>query len=179
MGLTASRLGGTELENKVSKGKTDLLAKVWTPTSARGRCACSYLMVCAILTDTLSADFFTDTAVTKNHLSLWAEAAFRGIILADTDFGIILAALQAGCAAVVVCQIRGTFHCWARQRRKHHLHLKRSKEMQLNLSTQASFRILSILESHHPMNGSGPLQQKSANHIFRPHESAAIYDSPQ
>lgn len=124
MGLTASRLGGTELENKVSKGRTDLLLKVWSPTTARGCRACSYLMVRAILTDTLSADFFTNTAVTKNHLSLWAEAAFHGIILADTDFGIILTALHTGCVAVVVCQMWGTFHCWTRQRRKHHLCLK-------------------------------------------------------
>lgn len=68
-------------------------------------------MVCAILADTLSADFFTNTAVTKNHLSLWAEAAFRGIILADTDFRIILTALHTVCVAVVVRQMRGTFHC--------------------------------------------------------------------
>lgn len=51
--------------------------------------------------------------------------------------------------------------------------------MEINLSYQAFFRIISILESHHPLNGAGPLQHTSANHIFRSHQLAATYDSPQ
>lgn len=68
-------------------------------------------MVRAIFTDALCADLFINTAVIKNHLSIWTEAAFCGIILADTEIGTILTVLYAGAVAVIICQICGTFHC--------------------------------------------------------------------
>lgn len=74
-------------------------------------------MVHAIFTDALCADLFTNTAVIKNHLSSWTEAALCGIILADTEFGTILTVLYAGFVTVIIYQICGTFHCWGRQKK--------------------------------------------------------------
>lgn len=96
---------GADLSDRISFAKN-----THSLSSGAKQLADSYLMVCSIFTDALCADFLIHTIAVEGHLSIWTEAAFCRIILADSDIGTILTVLYAASLAVIIYHMRGTVH---------------------------------------------------------------------